>query len=352
MDKKEKININDKKYNIPIELELDFNAYFNPNRFYGMNYSLFILLGGRGIGKTTGMLVKGIQNWNNKRKQFIILRRYVDEIDDAVGKLKNLNSEIQVVTSKKKWVFKYKGAIIGYGFALSTAEKKKSGQEYNNVNLIIFDEYDIIRTSHHRYLTNEVYLLFNFISTIFRTRKDYKVFLLGNNNDMFPPIMDFYDISIDNKKYINKERGLYFERLDTKDTLLDMEKETPLWKLTNGTAYGEYHYNNELLTKENIPIGLKHRHAILMFRLVFNQVTLNVYIQIRTGYFIERVNKPIKDSIAYVIMDNNKLNNLFIQALRNSDLRIRLMQYYYTDNILYDSKESAYLLDKLIDLIK
>ena len=55
--------------------------YFNFNRIFSYNYcSTFILIGGRGIGKTTGACIKVAKNYIKKDEQFVYVRRYKNEI--------------------------------------------------------------------------------------------------------------------------------------------------------------------------------------------------------------------------------------------------------------------------------
>ena len=80
------------------------DIYWNPTKC--MSYDLFLnlLLGGRGIGKTTGLNIQRTTNYFKDGSQFIYLRRYKNEIKQFTKK----NTLNQVFDG-----YMYKGDGIG-----------------------------------------------------------------------------------------------------------------------------------------------------------------------------------------------------------------------------------------------
>ena len=76
---------------------------------------------------------------------------------------------------------------------------------------MIFDEAILPRGGSYRYLDNEIEMLFELISTVFRDRTDYRIFILGNNADIFNPYFDYFSIPPFERSYIDVDRGLYCE---------------------------------------------------------------------------------------------------------------------------------------------
>ena len=340
---------------INFKFVINYSAYFNYNRLYSFQdlINLFILIGGRGIGKTTGVLIKSIQNFNKRGEQFAYVRRYVAELKESKNVLDTITNDSYVEGSKDKFLYKEKGSkkIIGFGLALSVQAKYKSGIDFSKVTTIIFDEYTIMRSARVRYLPDEMTAFFELVSTIVRTRKNYKIFIIGNNNDLFNPIIEYFNINVKQSPYIDKERGIYFEYCETKKELLEMEKETPLYKLTKGTTYHDYHYSNEVLVTSTCRLGVKKPSDILLCRMLFNNKTLNVYIDRKGLFFIEYRDKVIKDSLTYIIMENNVYNVYYCRLFKNNDIGIGLINAYFMDNVEYQNNNCYSILTDFMDKV-
>ena len=223
----------------------DYEKYVNVNRWYSYNgLNIFIIVGGRGIGKTTGLGIHVLQDFLNKGEEFVYVRRYIKELQKAKGFLAPIgNPEPKVIgLSTGAYMWTHNKTRLGYGLALSSQQSFKSGFDFRNVTTLIYDEAILRRGGMYRYLDNEVEMLFELMSTIFRDRKNYRVFILGNNADVFNPYWEYFKIPNFERNYIDKDRGLYCEKASNSPVLLEAEKDTPLYKLTQGTSYFKYHY--------------------------------------------------------------------------------------------------------------
>lgn len=327
--------------------------YFNFNRVYSYSHcSTFILIGGRGIGKTTGFGLKSAINFFKKGEQFVYVRRYKSE----TNKSKDLFSKVlNNVTIKGlghgAYTYNYNKEIMGWCIPLTTGNSFKSGVDFSKVTMICFDEAILKRNSTYRYLNDEITAFFELVSTIARTRTNYKIFIMGNNADIFNPYFDYFNVPKFDNIYVDKQRKLYCELSKINPTLLEKEKETPLYALTKDTAYGDYHYNNEVLVGDSFRLDVKQAIDKLLIRIIYNDYTMNIYRHNGGEIFVELRNKVIKDSIAFIIMENNNPNYYYIDIFRKSDIYKYITYAYYNDFISYDSQKCGEVFSIFIDEI-
>lgn len=337
-------SVNIKNYaNIKIILEPDFKTYYNINTPLSYNdIYLYIITGGRGIGKTTGVLWYCVNRYKKYGEQFVYVRRYKNELKKCKQVLNNI---VEGVTTLGMGDGAYEFLIdrkrIGFAFALSVQQALKSGIDGSNVTNIVFDEGVLMRGGLLRYLDKDVEMFFELISTIVRDRKNYRIWILGNNLDIFNPYYAYFNIPRFVDRYIDTKRGLYCEEIPTSSLLLEKETDTPLFKLTKGTTYHDYHYNNKILIKEKPNIDKKTNSDKLIARIVYNDITLNMYLRDRDKLYIELKNKIIKDNISYIIIENGKPNYYYAQLYRQSPLRKVVNMCYYNKDVSYNN-EKAY----------
>lgn len=331
----------------PLPYFINFNRYFSYT-----HCSTFIIIGGRGIGKTTGFALKSAKDFLKDGEQFVYVKRYKTE----ASKSKDLFSKVMrdVTTAGIKagaFTYNYKKEVMGWCIPLTTASSFKSGCDFSKVTKICFDEAILKRNGTYRYLQDEVVTFFELISTIVRTRKNYKIFILGNNADLFNIYFDYFKVPRFDNIYVNKERGLYCELSAINPLLLEKEKETPLYALTKGTAYGDYHYNNAVLVTDNYRLDVKQAIDKLLIRIVYNTFTLNIYRHNGSEIFVELRDKIIKDATTFVIMENNNPNYYYIGMFRKSDIYKYITYAYYNDFISYESNKCAEIFSLFIEEI-
>lgn len=339
---------------VKLKIIEDYVHYYNVNRLYsyGDIISFFILIGGRGIGKSTGLAIKCVKNFRNNNEECVVIRRYVDETKIIADYFSKVVCGISVKgIAKGAFEYKLQGKRLGFGLALSKQQSFKSGINFENVTTIIFEEAFLMKGSKVPYMQNEAEQFLELISTIVRTRKNYKVFIVGNNADIFNPYCEYFNVPTFKDYYINRERGLYVELAPTKEELLKVEQDTPLHKLTKGTSYGDYHYGNVVLTTTKGKIIPKHYKAILMFRLVVNNQTLNIYRH-ELMLYVEWRDKAITDNMAYIIMENGNYNYYYTKMFMNSDLAEFTRLCYYDNNIGYSDNKAIEIFARIMEVIK
>lgn len=342
---------------LPLQLLIkpDYEKYVNVNRWFSYdNISTFIIVGGRGIGKTTGLGIHVLQDFISKGDEFVYVRRYIKELTKAKGFLAPIGTpEPKVIgLSTGAYMWTHNKERIGYGLALSSQQSFKSGFDFRKVKTLIFDEAILKRGGMYRYLDNEIEMLFELISTIFRDRTGYRIFILGNNADVFNPYWEYFKIPNFDRNFIDKERGLYCEKASNSPVLLEAEKKTPLYKLTQGTSYFKYHYENELLGQKNhIRIAPKPLKAVLLVRFVVNGYTLNIYRVKQEELFLEIREKVIKDDKSFTILDDMELNYYHVRELRKTDLFNFISHMFYLDGIVYENELAYAIMANVMDLL-
>lgn len=337
------------------KIDFDYQNFFNINSYYSFGdlINFFIATGGRGIGKTTSTIKHFFQDAVNNGEEFVIVRRYKDEI----GLCKDIFSPLVdgvTIRPLKKGIFEYhyNKKRIGYGVALSLQQNFKSGVDFSKVTNILYDEAIIMRGGTVRYLKEEITFFFELISTIVRLRTNYKVFIFGNNLDLFNPYYEYFNIPLIKGRYIDKKRKLIVEELPTKAGLKAIEEETPLYALTKGTTYGDYHYENKVLTSSNVGVlGEKPDNAKLVCRLVYHTVTLNVYLHYQ-GIYVECKEKIIKDNLTFTIVENGSPNYDDVKLYRGTDIKGAISRCYYRQKATYDSQKTYTILGEIVELIK
>lgn len=340
-----------------LPLKLKFNSkYYNCNKFYSYR-DLFLAMidGGRGIGKTTTFCLKGFINCN-KGEEFIYLRRYKPEIKKFVTKdsfAPMLEGVIYQGDGTGGYTAIYEKRTLGYLIALSTARSYKS-TDFSKVTLIIFDEAFVRQTASYRYLSDEVIQFLEFISTVIRTRKNVKVVMLGNNEDIFSPYHSYFNIPVFKDIYIDAEHKIYCEHAKNSKELLEDERQTGLFSLIKDTSYGSYHYDNELLGMENVNVIEKPKNAKLFIRLIINNQMLNIYTftDVDKDYklYCEHKEKVIKDNIAYELVENNKYNYFNIDMYKKR-FKDYIYRFYFHKRCTFSTQKGGAILAWVIENI-
>lgn len=327
-----KININEPKY-------------MSVNRMFSFDWATYLgIIGGRGVGKSTGLYGKVANRWDKYGYEFVNVRRHKDEATKCYGLFDTICNGVTAHGIAKGTIeYRHNGKRMGYTLALSLQQQYKSNTfDFSRVNCMIFDEALLPRGSLSRYLPNEVddYFL-ELWSTIFRNRSGYKIFMLGNNADVYNPYFAYWDIPVFEGQYKDTKRGLYFEYLKNNPVLEAEQKATPLARATKGTRYYDYNFDNKVLANVSANIGPKMPNAALLCRFVYNRFTLNVYRNTLTDLYIEFRDKPISDNQSFVIRSDNQPNYPVIKMYRSSQLKRFIDVCYYSGHTFYDQQRTA-----------
>lgn len=67
--------------------------------------------------------------------------------------------------------------------------------------------------------------------------------------------------------------------------------------------------------------------------------------------YVELREKIIKDSISYVMYEDNKPNYLSMEMMRNDDARFFLRQCYYNGKVIYNDKKAGTIMSLIMNEI-
>lgn len=351
---KKKLNKEKLVYKEPCEMQfkltVDCDTYFDIISLIEADVFLSIVMGGRGIGKTENGNGFVLNEFKDFGEEFIYLRRYKSELKGCDTLLdKWIDDVVTIPDGNGGGTFNWHQNRLGWFIPLSIHTRYKSGYDFSKVKYIIFDEAIIKPTATDRYLTDEVTQLLEFISTVFRHRTDGKVIIFGNNLIFFNPYCEFFKVKVFNGKYIDRAKGIQVLYSKDSSKLRAIEENTPLFKLTKGTPYHDYHYNNAVMSNSKVSISEKNNNDKIEIRCILNSYTMNIYNRQQGRILIESKNKIYNDGITYEMLEENNPNYLNIKYFK--DMYYSLLFYkYFRNEIDYASQEAYNLFTEFMNL--
>ena len=342
----------DKKqpYEIELKLELNCEVYWDIISLVERNCFMNIAMGGRGIGKTEQCNGFNLMQYRDFGNQFIYLRRYKTELSGASQLLDKWLDGVRYIGDKNGGgTYHWYGNTLGYAIPLSVAPNYKSGYDFSKVTTIIYDEAIIKLGGSQRYLGKEVECLLEFCSTVFRHRKNVRVIVLGNNLQFFNPYCEYFKVKVFNNLYVDHEKSLQIIYSKDSAKLREIEEQTPLFALTIGTPYHEYHYNNAVMSDATADISKKNNNDKIWVRLILNSYTLNVYSRSNGRILVENKNKIYDDGISIEMLKDDNPNYFNIGIFKDRYYMF-INARYYRHEIDYTSQDAYNLLQEFLIL--
>lgn len=268
------------------------NIYYNYDRLFSYNFLIAFVIGERGVGKSFNAKVAVLNKFLKTGEQFIYIRRYKTELDTALATFWNdlqnngyfEDYRLEVRKSKMLTEFKCNGKVCGYAVPLSTANILKS-TAFPKVGTIVFDEFLLDNAGTYRYLKNEVTLLLDVIETVFRLR-DGKTILLGNAlNVHASPYFAYWNLELpnDSREFRTFKDGAivvnYIRNLEYREA----KKKSRFGRLIDGTEYGKYAIENQVLRENNSFIEKKPANSTFYGSLIINGFVIGIWNG-RNGY--------------------------------------------------------------------
>ena len=325
------------------------NIYYDYTKLMSYNASLNIIIGERGVGKSYGIKKIAIKKFLKTGKQFIYLRRYNSELEEAL-KDNNFFKDIRKDPDFKNVNFKTIGnelyvndKVCGYGVALSTATMLKS-IPFPLIDLIIYDEFLIEEDTHH-YLKNEPRKLFDFIETVFRLRT-VKVYMLGNNISVVNPYFEYLNIYVpynSTMKLFNDGTILvnYIKNLKYRE-----EKEkSSLGKLIKNTEYASYNINNKALLDNRTFISKKDKNSKIFCNLIIDNVKYGVWIYGNKMYISTKYNVHSRLNFTLDKISHNTDNIL----ISKNNVFFKNITKHYEIGLLYFENQT--IKQKILNII-
>lgn len=323
-----------------ISKKLDCETYFNVNFVLSFNAFLHVVMGGRGIGKSTQFLIWLLLQVINQGKRFVYVVRYKNQTKIKKNVILEFNGDIIAIgDGYGGFTWYWEGNVIGYIIPLSKQQEYRSNNYmFENVFYILFDEGILKVSQTSRYLDDEVTQLLELASTIFRLKDGCKIFVLGNNLDFFNPYSEYFNVKVFNKIHYDKERAFFIMYADDSPKLRKLEEKSSLFKLTKGTAYHEYHYNNAVLSDKITEIKPLRKTDKRIVSIILNTYQFNWYIRDNKKYAIA-TSRKIRPEEAIILLENNEINYYGFDYIKTKFLR--MFKYIYSMGELEFCDENA-----------
>lgn len=267
------------------------NGYLNIEKVLSYKQPFNFIVGGRGTGKTFGLL----QHVYLNNIRFMLMRRTQAQCDlinkPEFNPFKAVCSYLDI-DIKVKSISKYNSMfieeddetfnVLGYTCALSTIANMR-GFDASDVELLGYDEF--VPERHERLMKNEGSAFLNAYETINRNRElqgrdPLQVLCMANAFNMANPI--FLELGLvgicekmiqkNQEFYLNREKGILIILL--RDSQISAKKrETALYKITSG-SYADMALSNDFAYNDTSNIGSK---ALKEFRLMCSVGEISIY---------------------------------------------------------------------------
>ena len=331
--------------------------YYNKDRLFSYRAYMMFSISERGLGKTTCAKMWCVDDFIKRGYRFAWVRRYNTELTGdkklkIEGCVKDFFKKIKKYYPKHTFEIKGNHAMIdgkdaGVFLALSTSQNMKS-VDFPNVNKIIFDEFIIKVNKALTYLSDEVELFLDLMSTIFRpmedneddgTRRD-RVWLMANAITFANPYFYFFGIKPFKQQYSqDRKRGIVVEQCKN-EVYREAVRKTQFGKLIKGTKYEKYAIDNEFLLDNNDFLGKKSSESTLQFNIKYDSQLWGVYAD---AYYVY-ISFKTDNSRPYLTFTNkdHSLNTILLKNARNTRFELVIKNYQLglvkCENILIKNK--------------
>lgn len=327
---------------------MDKSIYYSPERIISYNALLNMIIGERGVGKTYGFKTYAVKRFLNKGKQFAYIRRYDTDLEASVGssndnkffeQIKNEFPESTFKISKSKKVRKLyiNDKICGYALPLSAADSLKSSS-YENVDIIIYDEFMLKEGTTQHYIKNEPEVILDLIETIGRLR-DVKVYCLGNAISSTCPLMNYFNVSLPYNTDIKtfKDGTIAIEYIKN-EKYREVKKASRFGKLIDGTKYGEYAIDNQFLLDSKSFIKKKDNNAKFYFILYINGVSYGIWRDFKNQ--IMYISKDIDPNcpIKFAINEEDHNESTILAKVRSNFWFKQIINHYRLARLCFESQ--------------
>lgn len=329
--------------------------YYNFDKLFSYNFLLAFVITERGLGKTFGSKVAMLKKYLKTGEQFIYIRRYKTELDSALATfwsdIQNNgffeDYDLEVKRSKMLTTFLCNGEVCGYALPLSTANILKS-TAFPKVKTIIFDEFLIDDSGLYKYLKNEVTLMLDLIETVGRLR-DIQVIFLGNALSITNPYFAYWDLELPyNSEFKTFKDGMIVVNYAKNEDYRKVKKASKFGQLIEGTSYGRYAIDNEMLKDNKHFIEKKPSEARFFALFIINGMNIGMWNS-RNGYLYmsEKYEPNTINKFACDYTDHTE-NTMFLNARENYYMRI-CIRYYKQGLLRFENQKVKNICTRLLN---
>lgn len=327
---------------------MDKSIFYNPERIVSYNALLNLVIGERGVGKTYGFKKFVVNRFLNKHKQFAYIRRYDTDLEASVGstndnkffeqiKSEFPNSTFKITKNKKVRKLYIDNQICGYALPLSSADSLKSSS-YENVDIIVFDEFMLKEGTTQHYLKNEPEIILDLIETIGRLR-DVRVFCLGNAISSTCPLMNYFNITLpyntDIKLFKNNTIAIEYIR---NEKYREVKKASRFGQLIDGTRYGKYAIDNEFLMDSKSFIKKKDSNAKFYFILYINGKEYGIWRDFKNQILYVSNDIDPNCSIKLALHEEDHNEATILARMRSNFWFRQIIQHYRLARLCFENQ--------------
>lgn len=327
---------------------MDNSIFYNPEKILSYNALLNLIIGERGVGKTYSFKTFAVKRFLNKGKQFAYIRRYDTDLEASVGssndnkffeqiKKEFPDSTFKITKSKKVRKLYIDNKICGYALPLSAADSLKSSS-YENVDIIIYDEFMLKEGSTQHYLRNEPEIILDLIETIGRLR-DIRVFCLGNAISSTCPLMSYFNLTLPYNTDIKmfKDNTIAVEYIRN-EKYREVKKASRFGKLIEDTRYGKYAIDNEFLLDSKSFIKKKDNNAKFYFMLIINGRTYGIWRDFKTQYIYVSNDYDPNCLVKFAIHEDDHNESTTLARVRSNFWFKQIINYYRVGRLCFESQ--------------
>lgn len=310
--------------------------FWNINRVLSYNALLNFITGPRGAGKTYGAASYVVKHFKKTKKQFIYVRRYKSEFDDAAKFFDAIAPDFpddELTVKGKK--FYINGELAGQGIVLSTSRMKKS-TAYPEVDTIIFDEFIIDKGVIH-YLKNETEVFLDLYETIARHR-DVKCFFLSNAITVANPYFIYFDIKMPKGKDIIVKNDILYQYY-TNPYLEKLKESTRMGAIIKDTDYGRYAIKNEFVKDSPKFIEKKTGMCQFEFSFIYKDKIYGVWSNLKAGKIFVSEDYDKSRKIFYAMTkEDHTPNTLLLSTLKQSPPFRWFSKQFQLGNVYFENQ--------------
>ena len=310
-------------------------------------------------GKSYGAKMFLTEQFLKKHSQFLYLRRYDNELKEIFEQTKGQKDFFDDIKDNfpehtleaKNRKFYCDGEVFGYAKRMTEAQDLKSSV-YQNVKIILFDEYPIEKNKRY-YLKNEGMILLGIIDSIIRNRSDIKIFILGNAVEgiEYSPLFTFFDLSLPYNKDIKlfKDNLILVQYMNNEEFRKDREN-TLIGKLAKGTPYEQYAMQNKILDKNKDFLCHKSGSAKFSFALKYEGETFGIWNDYHEGkVYVSLDYDPYTPYIFSMTLKDHSPNLMMFNAMRKYNFWKTFLENFKLGVVYFESQK---IKQKIYEIVK
>lgn len=323
------------------------------------NKLIYAVIGARGVGKSYSSKRKAIKDFLEKGWQTMVLRRYVQQIEE----IKNNYFDDVIQNEFSEYEFKLKGNemfIDGKPFCVfkglnSNAVAK--GSAFPNIYNVIYEEF--MPDAGEKIIQNEYYKLESALFTIDRGQNRVTLYCLGNNTSFYNPIFDTLKLYPPHKENsCTSNELMVIKNLESSEEFKDKMRNSNIGKLSMLSGTSAYNIDNKNITNDNFNCVAKKElpcinKLVPVFQVrVANDKIIKVWWNTDdNGYYFIDNNKKAQVKEFFCENDFQTKNNKHITLLNRIEQQ-KISLYNKIGGVFFNNAETKYYFETMLRYLR